>query len=886
VKTDRTFLPVIEQTEFFIYLLCNCKDLDINSFRSMDFNISELGQTHPNSHITRINQVSSCLDLVDPLTIVASHGNIQMLSHFALHKYMSVCSYAPQCLAVIASGVLKDPTADPLDPWETFSEYRSREQAQLEGAVIHQQGREKTASLQLRCIKYLFTFHNDPPLDLGIAYEGLILSAKSGDLDIFKWLFERASSGDLRLHEETSTLSTDIWDWGFDIVVKAVGSGKLEVVKHVHSVGFSGLEKDQRLHMESLNGDGVLEGSAPPVKRPVELAILGGDLDIVEYLLGLGYMYTYCAFQYAAMNNDVNALRLLHTHQQKSGMAAVIHEPDFTARPLFGRGQGPPKGRRALSLATAMDLAAAHGNMQALRFLDEERGEDCTLFGPFTAFMEGHLETLKYMHGRNIPRRAVDSIPGPFYESVTRLKDVLLDWATCAGHWECFQYVMDLCEKVEWQELTREGGEKEMDGTESNIDLSIDVHRRLCQYWVSHLLVKACTNVPPPLYIIRYMLQEFVTVSEGLYDDSKCDVIEGAFVLALQNPHKSSNRLLNILFKFMIPDCDDCIHRGTKCQLVYILFSNPYHHGYNVSEFRQTIANVARSGNLEKLEWINRHVLGVISHILSVDDGVHHAKLGLEDVRERFRVPHSTLLRICEKGWLDVLQKLESMDLLPTTIQSESGNDGDGVTENNNNNNNNNDAGNPAPSVDFTAMDHAASNGHLKLLQYLHHLSKQPSPLSLNEPRYPWLTLSINALDAAATNGHLDVIRFIHSNLPDTAKCTTQAIEGASKNGHLDVVKFLVETRKEVCTHQAMFCAAHMGHLDVVKYLHRTKPWKRLQDSKGVGGDGNAEGMERGVGQSRVFALWHEPTMEWLRMNLNGEGTEVEEINGESGLES
>ncbi|KAE9274379.1 hypothetical protein PR003_g29627, partial [Phytophthora rubi] len=146
-----------------------------------------------------------------------------------------------------------------------------------------------------------------------------------------------------------------------------------------------------------------------------------------------------------------------------------------------------------------------------------------------------------------------------------------------------------------------------------------------------------------------------------------------------------------------------------------------------------------------------------------------------------------------------------------------------------------------------TAIDIAATNGHLLIVQYLHEVGQQAAALELdwqqrkrekvkhkllNDPFYYSLTYTngvkperpiraqctTEAMDGAAANGHFEVVRWLHENR--TEGCTTDAMDCAARNGHLELVQYLHEHRKEGCTLNAMDGAASNGHLEVVKWLH------------------------------------------------------------------
>lgn len=101
-------------------------------------------------------------------------------------------------------------------------------------------------------------------------------------------------------------------------------------------------------------------------------------------------------------------------------------------------------------------------------------------------------------------------------------------------------------------------------------------------------------------------------------------------------------------------------------------------------------------------------------------------------------------------------------------------------------------------------------------------------------------TDSYSAVDAAAGNGHLDVLEFLHNadsaaykrrkQDGDTklvgfcdANCSEDAMDGAASNGHLNAVKWLHAHRDEGCTTDAMDSEAANGHLKVVQWLHRNR---------------------------------------------------------------
>uniref|UniRef100_A0A7S3Y0I1 Uncharacterized protein n=1 Tax=Heterosigma akashiwo TaxID=2829 RepID=A0A7S3Y0I1_HETAK len=63
-----------------------------------------------------------------------------------------------------------------------------------------------------------------------------------------------------------------------------------------------------------------------------------------------------------------------------------------------------------------------------------------------------------------------------------------------------------------------------------------------------------------------------------------------------------------------------------------------------------------------------------------------------------------------------------------------------------------------------------------------------------------------DAMDGAAWNGHLSVVEWLHANRSEG--CTTDAMDGAAWNGHLSVVEWLHANRTEGAMDWA--AAAHL----------------------------------------------------------------------------
>ncbi|KAF1318436.1 hypothetical protein FI667_g13965, partial [Globisporangium splendens] len=108
----------------------------------------------------------------------------------------------------------------------------------------------------------------------------------------------------------------------------------------------------------------------------------------------------------------------------------------------------------------------------------------------------------------------------------------------------------------------------------------------------------------------------------------------------------------------------------------------------------------------------------------------------------------------------------------------------------------------------YKAMDHAASQGDLALLQQLHADGK-------------W-SCTTHAMDGAAHSGHLHVVKWLHTNR--TEGCTAHAIAAAAGNGHFDVAQWLHANRSEGCRSFAMDLTATQGHLQILQWLYIEYP--------------------------------------------------------------
>lgn len=85
------------------------------------------------------------------------------------------------------------------------------------------------------------------------------------------------------------------------------------------------------------------------------------------------------------------------------------------------------------------------------------------------------------------------------------------------------------------------------------------------------------------------------------------------------------------------------------------------------------------------------------------------------------------------------------------------------------------------------AMDKAAESGKMECLEYLSGMGAE---------------CTTRAMDGAAGNDHLKIVQWLHINRNEG--CSTEAMDSAAANGELDIVKWLHVNRLEGCTTGAM----------------------------------------------------------------------------------
>ncbi|TMW65432.1 hypothetical protein Poli38472_008074 [Pythium oligandrum] len=81
---------------------------------------------------------------------------------------------------------------------------------------------------------------------------------------------------------------------------------------------------------------------------------------------------------------------------------------------------------------------------------------------------------------------------------------------------------------------------------------------------------------------------------------------------------------------------------------------------------------------------------------------------------------------------------------------------------------------------------------------------------------YPATTCSSTAMDGAAEEGHLQIVQYLTER---NAPSSRRAMDFAARNGHVDIVRYLGSHRQEGCSPYALLWASACGHTDVVQYL-------------------------------------------------------------------
>lgn len=195
------------------------------------------------------------------------------------------------------------------------------------------------------------------------------------------------------------------------------------------------------------------------------------------------------------------------------------------------------------------------------------------------------------------------------------------------------------------------------------------------------------------------------------------------------------------------------------------------------------------------------------------------------------------------------------------------------------------------PGCTTAAMDGAAANGHMEVVQWLHQNRNEGCTMdAMNAAAanghldmVKWLLehtkvgCTMKAMDGAARGGHLEVVKWRHEHTD--GGCTSKAMDGAARSGALDVMKWLQTNRSEGCSKASVAKAAQHGHVRVLRWLHEKYPDKwsaAAMDNAAMGGhfeavlllhpvrsEGCSPGPARMKSPSRDIGRWlleHYPT--------------------------
>eukprot|EP00638_Chattonella_subsalsa_P007641 CAMPEP_0117742392 /NCGR_PEP_ID=MMETSP0947-20121206/5520_1 /TAXON_ID=44440 /ORGANISM="Chattonella subsalsa, Strain CCMP2191" /LENGTH=632 /DNA_ID=CAMNT_0005558909 /DNA_START=26 /DNA_END=1925 /DNA_ORIENTATION=+ len=116
---------------------------------------------------------------------------------------------------------------------------------------------------------------------------------------------------------------------------------------------------------------------------------------------------------------------------------------------------------------------------------------------------------------------------------------------------------------------------------------------------------------------------------------------------------------------------------------------------------------------------------------------------------------------------------------------------------------------------DPTAIEYAATGGHLRVLEWLH------SAFPCFRPDHPAYCLpNAAAMDWAAHWGHLQVVEWLHNQYG--AIGSMSAMTWAAREGHMPIVEWCYAhlPRRLLCTRDAINWASRHGRLEVVEWLH------------------------------------------------------------------
>ncbi|KAK1930043.1 putative ankyrin repeat protein L59 [Phytophthora citrophthora] len=222
-------------------------------------------------------------------------------------------------------------------------------------------------------------------------------------------------------------------------------------------------------------------------------------------------------------------------------------------------------------------------------------------------------------------------------------------------------------------------------------------------------------------------------------------------------------------------------------------------------EWRLVIKEAIRRGDMHMVDWLVKHPIGQASLIA--------AKAAKTSLEFAIATTDTAMLQYLHNG--DLLLAGDYMDGLVHAVQNGQLDAVQWFLLH---------AANLSNLEQYNLMDEAAKCGHLDILQFFHGSTSSIEEDFLRQIRLKGC--STEAMNDAATNGHLEMIQWLHANRSEG--CTTKAMDGAAKGGHLEVIKWLYRNRSEGCTFEAIELAIVTGQLQVACWL-RTHGYGQLE---------------------------------------------------------
>ncbi|KAJ3094083.1 hypothetical protein HDU97_008525 [Phlyctochytrium planicorne] len=432
------------------------------------------------------------------------------------------------------------------------------------------------------------------------------------------------------------------------------------------------------------------------------------------------------------------------------------------------------------------DLAAAEGNLEVIKYLDQQRDGACFSTRAMTAAAScGHLEVLKFLHECRTEGATTDAMDGAakkghldivrfLHENRTEgCTRAALDSAVRFGHLEVVQYLvasqpdvcnfseMALCESSDETQIKRQ-----METLRFLFDSRIDGSFGTASIYLARL-----GDVP----LLELLIERIKAAGGGWHCGSRYyEAIDSdTIVEAAKHGHLEAVKLMlertpvrSFLEYSYWPFDQAC--EGGNLEIVKML------HG--VKDIRcstDAMYFAAKAGHLEIVRFLHFNRKEGCTEV-AMNAAAEHGHLDVLKFLKEHRLVD------CDTQGMDMAATNGHLDVVMWLHENVSC----GCTTN--------------------AMDGAAANGHLEVVKFLHTQRVEGC--------------SENAMADAAKNGHFDVLKYFHDN--DVKGWSTRALDMAPISGNLDIVKFLHEFRTEGCTTAAMDNACEYGHFDILKFLH------------------------------------------------------------------